>query len=1137
MPSLTLGGVPLCFDFMQEAQSFLDRFQDLNHLIQQPEAISTKTWQTNPVGKKTPIGLPLYNWPELPKPRVNQLVWPCTGATRFAYGIFLCTGEQRTQLLSLGCKTQFDLISTTSTNPPEPGTNGQDDVNCDFLARLWILQFHRVTGAKDAACDHNDTSVVTPQDLYLVLCVDDRFFWQFKSTQNMDNLITYDSECNITCYTWETLIPYLLNRVGYTGVQTYGIPAAYGVPNCLEMTRQYYNAAIMLDAATASIGSRLVANFDGSVKIQRPEESLALLSLNLARMKQQIAGFDCTSIAERNRPSSICVAFPKMLNGHFLCEPDYYQICNATGVPCGPPDMSKTIFSTAAADYGTDYCLSGYVPNGDPSNLYQIAPLAAQIAIDENAWREFHYDFTYASPRYWIPTGYDNYIIIEFGSEYYDGIFATTTIEHGQSENNAYTILDKQFRRAHQTRIQSLPVNVGVDSMLHESGATELPDDVLVQIKDCWEPDPCCTGNSSGENCQPTAMANPVYWCNCNWVPDTNVSIRVYSAMALPGDSVLKSRIAGMFCGSTSGESPKCLPISSGCSDKLWARWNCQTNRYEVTAKWEDTWRFELNDKLCKGGCAEATLLLACCDESTPTPSGITFIVCDENGLICQNKKCIFEENSSSAGECVSSTSGENDCVEAGTRGIARWMPDVCQFELIAIDQCNNQEELQYWSEITECILPGETGKGTLLTRDADGTFTQVCSEITIDNSECWGIAVPGDRVRLIAPQDCEAPDMWQPEGEFGLWQRVRVKDRVDCGTSGVGYLLKITCGSDSGGTSCTTEEVECDTITFCNLTGIPIGCGLGDDEESYEDIDVRLIPGNCCCVATSYSRPMNANGRVVENLCATTSSEIALEDMTYPTHCNWNGPTSGIANNPYGLEACAGSTVELRFNAEDCTWDIVQVNHYAVPVMLDMRFVTECISVGDTITACRIEKKQASISVMTCSCPVGGDWQTAIGLQVVDVMVPPQGSDSSTPPDCMCDLSEGLKFQKRSLCTFTGCGGDAASDVTINGETLKLTLVDVVTGVSTGMTTCGDPESSGGLSTCTFNFSSTKMCGIVCGEGPDIPGWTFHGESVITYIGESDGCLVPHVATIFSPCVCDEDVGSAIICTEPCSS
>jgi hypothetical protein len=86
MLELSLGGIPLHLP-TKEVEASIKRLISTN-LYEQPTSIN-QFW--DPVGHPCDQITPLYppRWPKAPAIKLNQLYWPVTGASRFAYGYFL----------------------------------------------------------------------------------------------------------------------------------------------------------------------------------------------------------------------------------------------------------------------------------------------------------------------------------------------------------------------------------------------------------------------------------------------------------------------------------------------------------------------------------------------------------------------------------------------------------------------------------------------------------------------------------------------------------------------------------------------------------------------------------------------------------------------------------------------------------------------------------------------------------------------------------------------------------------------------------------------------------------------------------------------------------------------------------------
>jgi hypothetical protein len=974
MSKLTYAGIPLLYDFQHAAQEFLDRYQRLEDLIDDPITTSHDSWQTNPArnesGLGRSIGLPRYNWPERPPLKINQLYWP-TGASRFSYGLFLIDQDGLDALLKKDCREPNILLSSYDTVAAETkDTAGSTPLTLTFSEMYWLTP-QRIN---DCASDNG---------LYLLPLVDRRYWWQFKDVGDIKSALQGAVvACEEACTgTWDDLFSYLATVIGETYTAG-GIPAAYGKPDCIEFARQYQNVGILLDAALASIGARLVSKLDGSMGFQRPADATTALTANLATVKYQIAGTDCTDMRASYLPQYVRVTFPKSFCYHLTCDDDKYPLTYTNSAYCLQPNCYKTIHSSAVADYQCD-C------DGDseaPKNLATIQALTTQIGTDWNDWHYYEYDFTFAIPQAWNPTGYDDHVLWSFGCEVWEEylpIASQTEDVNGESPNTQ-VMLQSAFRRDHMTRVQSLPMTCDVDCMLHYLDTTLFGDNVLVELT-CWEQDDCC---EAGE--WPKATGQVMNWCDCDYVELTGYTIPVYSSVGFLCDKLteLKAQMAAA----------KCIPIKDNCCEYVWARWNCDANRWEVEAKYDDLWRFELNEPLCLGDCADATLWLACC-EGELQATDVTFNVCDKSELVCPSTSnspqsywveaddCIALNESQGqatiieygeAGWASTGTSvyvdntncyvfalpgerfkvdtgsggaaGTEQCLPAGTKGVARFWPDTCEFEVVSINNCG------------ESPSPGAT---------------------------------------VV------------PSHPFGLRRKIKVEATVACAASGTGYVY-----------DCNGSLSEC-SVTFDNNTNRAFACDV-----SAEDLYVSAVPGCCTWEAEYKPRPRLAKARLTGNMC--TDDDAAITDFTILDTCDtdWTGFTPvGDLDNPFELVGCISSIVQLTWQEGGCKWIVSNVSPRNFQVIKDVEYDSETCSVSKTkyLTAyfygCG-ESVCPEIDEQTLFSATQESVVTGIGLAWTD------GSDSGT--GCPTGSSATVNLTATRKKVWVMCESESDTDATL---------------------------------------------------------------------------------------------------------
>ena len=132
------------------------------------------------------ITLSPENWPDPPRPRLNQLYWPATGATRCAYGLILMTRSDYRKAIGR------DVVSPGETPAAKKITlqlrddfaSSHQDIDAtptQFDIELYALQ---PTLVNQVCMDTLDWTLDLSSDidsLVIVPVVDERFFWQFKA--------------------------------------------------------------------------------------------------------------------------------------------------------------------------------------------------------------------------------------------------------------------------------------------------------------------------------------------------------------------------------------------------------------------------------------------------------------------------------------------------------------------------------------------------------------------------------------------------------------------------------------------------------------------------------------------------------------------------------------------------------------------------------------------------------------------------------------------------------------------------------------------------------------------------------------------------------------------------------------------
>jgi len=498
VPQLTFAGEPLLFDWQYETGHFQELYQRLDETILNGLFPHRYTWQTSAISKSVNVGLPLVLWPEAPPLKLNQLYYPVTGASRWAEGVFLCNGETKNKIDTCVYAENGHILKWETGYEPDVISGAMSGPGgYSVEVEMFPIAFRRVGGCRnDGGYDPNELlkpGDANDFDLYLVHLVDERYWWQFKDAAD-----PCEQEGG-----WAGKIGYLMAQVGLTPQWANGdetLPSAYDTgPHPTEWARSRHNAAQLLDAALESVGTRLVAKMRNGYELQRSNGAEAAYTLNTTEidgLRSQVAGSDCEETLAHALPSVVRIAFPESRYGMLCsqcndgyqaednCHEGYYTIDQPlegaldSTVHCAVQSSAKTIFVRGWADMGQ-------CETSTPINSIELSALAEQIAKDWYRYRYRQYDFTVTGPLLWQPCGYDDSIVLKFGVEYEDDLrgMAVSPGDDPQARDVvSEIILQKQYRRDCTCRIQSLPVNVGADTQLHDTNAVELTASTFAQI-------------------------------------------------------------------------------------------------------------------------------------------------------------------------------------------------------------------------------------------------------------------------------------------------------------------------------------------------------------------------------------------------------------------------------------------------------------------------------------------------------------------------------------------------------------------------------------------------------------------------------------------------------------------------------
>jgi len=400
------------------------------------------------------VGLPVPNYPDPPRPRLNSLYIP-TGAGRWAQGLFLCDWS-----------TLLEIDKVVEASDYGEATLEIDDGETTLSFTMLALDPRRITESGD-------------NPIFLLPLVDYRWWWQWTDAGNMEP--TYPGPPNFDDG-WGPLIQYLMDLVRipinvreevrplvFEYFHDAGFPSTfmgdYLSPDPRELTRRYENYAMILDAVAACVGMRVT--FDPAslkLEIRTAGTAGAVLEEQItANASREILRFTGEGQPSRNLvPENVLVAYPKMvldpiLDGIFQTPTgDLFTV--TASVDRSQIGTSLTQPGTRQVFFDTCYAMYGVGGGGYPWNLQELIDLANLIGTDYYAWLRNHYEIAYNGLVAWEPNGFDDYVLYEVGIRNQEKI-------EGVAEDDFVMM----------TKVRSLPLNFGLREQLHQTSFIGFP--------------------------------------------------------------------------------------------------------------------------------------------------------------------------------------------------------------------------------------------------------------------------------------------------------------------------------------------------------------------------------------------------------------------------------------------------------------------------------------------------------------------------------------------------------------------------------------------------------------------------------------------------------------------------------------
>jgi hypothetical protein len=405
---ITYGGIPVNLD-TPALTEFLGKYLPLE------DTVITLGERVYPGPRLLSLTRPLHNV-DRPRLKIGQFWYP-VGMSRWSECHLILTDDNYSQILGLAFDNQGD---------PLPNALTLDQNGVQVTTQLFVLEIRPIS------------RIGTQPACYLMTLVDERYFFQF----SFASFVISDST------KWTDLIKDVASALNITYTHD-SIPAAYLKPEPeSDLKSHYENAALLADGLAGNVGMRWVRNLDGTYKLMSVATAQEIVAANMPSVWE--AGGDALQdsvLLNAQLPQRVHVSFLKFANGAYVNpDTDHLPYPKNTGDEYGVSILLDTVpgfedfegFTGSKSFHDTAKAIYSDL-DSPPTNASTLRALAVQIATDYYGWANDDLDQSF--PLLAWPTMEGNHDV------------------SWQWDQNVIL-----------TRVQSFPINYGVEELLHSAG-------------------------------------------------------------------------------------------------------------------------------------------------------------------------------------------------------------------------------------------------------------------------------------------------------------------------------------------------------------------------------------------------------------------------------------------------------------------------------------------------------------------------------------------------------------------------------------------------------------------------------------------------------------------------------------------